>query len=258
MKEILNNYYQWLLTIIYGERNLSPLSKLLIYNTAKILYSYESDIKEYLVDVESYFNNIDYKGLKSMSKYHLSLFAFSNGNNSTSLFIRKWINYMKSKQIGDKFSFPNYYWQIKKEDIEILKTIPINLYSLKNNILKYYSIISILSKFGTSPNSISLEINNIYILESMMLIAYKNNDFILGNMIFRMLLYSNIKFDNIMDSAYNHIILQQNAKGYFGNYLKNYFSKDELPSLLNIGFDCLTTLSEYTDSNFRIGNILKI
>lgn len=89
-----------------------------------------------------------------------------------------------------------------------------------------------------------------YSVMALMISEYKNcYNLLLGNALLRILTFHKKRFGNGSQSAYMFLKNQLNPRGYFGYYLKGEFSKEELYSILFIGFDCVVTILEYEREN---------
>ncbi len=256
--KVLNNYHKWLSTII-TEYQLSILDRLIIYNSVKS-FSYSDQIigEDFLAETEEIVDNLVFDELNQIPKFHILLYTMLNNNNSsTSLFIKEWLLYLKSDISEERYDFPYCFLSYKVKNIDLISSFK-NYDLLKSNIETYTSLINIGTDFGKNKEFTFSEKYNTHLLEALMLQFYKKEyNLLLGNLVFRSLIYLGQNSNNTAVSCANYIALQQNINGYFGNYLKDQFSKDEITAILNISFDCILTILEFQDESLRINNKIK-
>jgi hypothetical protein len=254
--EIIKEYHIWLESIV-KENMLTFYEKLLIYNSLKTFDSFfdcnSSIIDSFLSSSKELLDNLTFEELKQLPKYHVCLYAHNDINNSdTSLFIKEWIIYLKNNHVEDKNEFPYYF--LKTHSDAKLPTAFENGFEyrkIKNQIDRLLTIIELKTNFGT--HKIQLDELDLHLLESVMILAYKNEyDLTLGNRILRSLNYAYNEINSTMYHAINYLSLQQNPGGYFGNYLKKNFNSRDIYSILSVGFDCIYTLLELRHSDFRL------
>jgi hypothetical protein len=254
--EIIREYHIWLESTV-KENMLTFYEKLLIYNSLKNFDNFFDGnsliIDSFLSSSKELLDNLTFEELKQLPKYHVCLYAHNDLNNSgTSLFIKEWITYLKTNKIEDKNEFP-YYFLKTHSDTELSQTLEngFEYQKIKKQIERLLTVIELKTNFGTYK--IQLDELYLHLLESVMILAYKNEyDLMLGNRILRSLNYVYNDINSTMYHTINYLSLQQNPDGYFGNYLKKNFNSRDIYSILSVSFDCIYTLLELNHPDFRL------
>jgi hypothetical protein len=254
--ETIKKYHIWLESTI-KENVLTFYEKLLVYNSLKSFNNFfacnSSIIDHFLSSSKKLLDNLTFEELKQLTKYHLCLYVHNDFNDSeTSLFIKEWITYLKNNKIEEKNELPHYFLK-PYSDTELPLTFEngFEYQKIKKQIEYLLTIIELKTNFGT--HKIQLDKLELHLLESMMILAYKNEyDLMLGNRILRSLNYIYRKINFTMYHTINYLSLQQNPDGYFGNYLKKKFNSRDIYSILSVSFDCIRTLLELNHPDFRL------
>jgi hypothetical protein len=254
--EIMREYHIWLESTV-KENILTFYEKLLVYNSLKTFNSFFDCncliIDSFLSSSKELLDNLTFEELKQLPKYHVCLYAHNDINNSqTSLFIKEWVTYLKNNKIEEKNEFP-YCFLKNYNDAELPITFEnsFEYQKIKKQIERLLTVIEMKTNFGT--RKIQLDEFDLHLLESVMMLAYKNEyDLMLGNRILRSLNYAYNEINSTMYHTINYLSLQQNPDGYFGNYLKKNFNSRDIYSILSVSFDCICTLLELNHPDFRL------
>jgi hypothetical protein len=249
--EILQSYNKWILSII-PHQNRCISDRIVIYNSLKVFGNdkHVEEIQNFISETELLFENISFKELNTIPKFHLLLYVAINdsSNASNNLFVKDWLIYLKNNVQKNRYDFPYYCWN---NSVNANQTC-INYESIGSDIGKCCATINLITDFGNS-RAIQLNECDLYFLKAYMLILYqKDYNLLSGNLLLRSLLYLGQKSDSIIVSAIDYIISHQNINGYFGHYFKTDFSDSEISFLLNTSFDCMNTIFEFNDDYFRL------
>lgn len=258
---VITRYYNWLENLI-SYNKLSTFHKLLIYDSL-ILFDkfvkYDRMIfNNFINETKLNIDNIEFDEMKILPKFYLCLYAYLNNDKSkTSIFIQDWIKYIKDGDISN-YDFPFNYWRNYSQNIP-LKTTSFETSQLKDIVDLYSNTINMQTLFGTNNEQFELSDSNFHFLEAIMILLYKKEyNLIFANSLLRSLHYVSHKNSFVNDSALNYLYLQQNHLGYFGNYLKTTFDDIDINSILNISFDSIQTLLEFSNPDFRLLYEIKI